>query len=70
MGIDEGRQRLPLKTSEFLQEVFIMEKVCHLCGKQLTEEDEYQFFPEDDSCICKDCLFKTSKKEEKKEERD
>jgi len=38
-----------------------MEKVCHLCGKQLTEKDEYQFFPEDDSYICVECLNKSSK---------
>jgi len=40
-----------------------MEKVCNLCGKQLTATVEYQFFPEDDSYICKDCLSKESKKE-------
>lgn len=40
-----------------------MEKVCNLCGKQLTTTVEYQFFPEDDSYICKDCLSKESKKE-------
>ena len=38
-----------------------MEKVCHLCGKQLTEKDKYQFFPEDDSYICIECLNKNSK---------
>lgn len=40
-----------------------MEKVCSLCGKQLAATIEYQFFPEDDSCICKDCLLKESKKD-------
>ena len=39
-----------------------MEKSCYLCGKELTEDDEYQFFPEDDSYICKGCLGKTAKK--------
>lgn len=40
--------------------------VCDLCGRQLTEKDEYQFFPEDDSYICRNCLLKTYKKEEEK----
>jgi len=47
-----------------------MEKICYLCGKQLAEKDEYQFFPEDDSYICKGCLIKTSKKEERKEKKE
>lgn len=42
-----------------------MEKVCNLCGKRLTTTVEYQFFPEDDSYICKDCLLKTPKDEKK-----
>ena len=46
-----------------------MEKKCYLCGKELIAKDEYQFFPEDDSYICKDCLRKTSKKEEKQKEK-
>jgi len=41
----------------------MMEKVCYFCGKKLTEKDEYQFFPEDDSYICKDCLAKESKED-------
>lgn len=40
-----------------------MEKVCSLCEKRLTTAVKYQFFPEDDSYICKDCLSKESKKE-------
>ena len=43
----------------------MIEMVCDLCGKELNEKDEYQFFPEDDSYICKDCLIKASKKEQK-----
>jgi len=39
----------------------MMEKICYLCGKKLAEKGEYQFFPEDDSYICKDCLIKASK---------
>lgn len=41
-----------------------MEKKCYLCEKELTDKDEYQFFPEDDTYICKDCLIKNSAKKE------
>ncbi|MFH1958426.1 MAG: hypothetical protein ABIJ15_08135 [bacterium] len=37
-----------------------MEKICDLCQKNLKEDDDYQFFPEDDSYICRDCLQKSS----------
>ena len=53
----------------YLEEVVMMEKICYLCGKQLAEKDEYQFFPEDDSYICKGCLIKTPKKEERNEKK-
>ena len=39
-----------------------MEKKCYLCGTELTTKDEYQFFPEDDTYICKACLAKASEK--------
>ena len=42
-----------------------MEKKCYLCGKELTAKDEYQFFPEDDTYICKGCLSKLSEKNKK-----
>ncbi|MFH1201578.1 MAG: hypothetical protein V1674_01650 [Candidatus Omnitrophota bacterium] len=38
-----------------------MEKKCYTCGKELTQDDEYQFFPEDDTYICLDCLGKPQK---------
>ncbi|HOX54992.1 MAG: hypothetical protein PHI86_05815 [Candidatus Omnitrophica bacterium] len=41
-----------------------MDKACHLCGKKLTEKDKYQFFPEDDSYICDNCLININKKGE------
>jgi len=47
----------------------MMQNLCYLCGKQITEKDEYRFFPEDDSYICKACLAKSSKKEEKNKEK-
>ena len=50
------------KLYAWIWEVIVMEKNCHLCGKELNEDDEYQFFPEDDSYICKDCLCKAAKK--------
>ena len=40
-----------------------MEKVCYLCKKELKDEDSYQFFPEDDTYICKACLSKDTSKE-------
>ena len=42
------------------EEVIIVEKKCYLCGKELIEDKEGQFFPEDDTYICKDCLCKDS----------
>ena len=40
-----------------------MEKKCALCGKMLTDEDEYRFFPEDDTYLCMKCLLQTAKGE-------
>ncbi|MDD3296753.1 MAG: hypothetical protein PHU64_05265 [Candidatus Omnitrophica bacterium] len=33
-----------------------MIKTCYLCGKELTENVILEFFPEDDTYICKKCL--------------
>jgi len=49
--------------------MFVIEKICNLYGKQLTATVEYQFFPEDDSYICKDCLLKMSKDDKKSRDR-
>jgi len=32
----------------------------NICGKALTDNDSYQFFPEDGSDICSDCRRKHS----------
>lgn len=37
-----------------------MKRRCYLCEEKLSENEECQFFPEDDSYICKECLSKNS----------
>jgi len=41
---------------------------CDLCGREVSENEIYAFYPEDSSYICKNCFGKS--KEEKNEERE
>jgi hypothetical protein len=43
-----------------------MKKICYLCERKLADKDAYQFFPEDDTYICLDCLEKMKAKDKKK----
>jgi len=35
---------------------FSLETECGVCGKMLSDNERFQFFPEDGSYICNDCL--------------
>jgi len=51
---------------KFYEEVFMGKIFCSVCREKIFLKEIFAFYPEDDSCICKNCFAKMRTGNDKK----